>query len=159
MTRRRSARCAHTFVTVILPGNAPPELFPWFRGAPLTALPKGVSGVCPIAVGEGLRRHTNSCATAKDTQKAAGWFRPLHFGKATRNCTEGVVEGNRHEFDSHIQDKKFKMPSADLRNALNVVSRAVFMERMKKDFPCPLPYDYFTEDVSLTALSAILLRK
>ena len=110
-------------------GKAPKEVSRFLAGATLVALPKQKPNcppdVCPIAVGEVLRRLTGKCLYQLLKSKAMDFFLPYQFGVACPNGAEKVIHTVRQCIDNHWTDDGFVLLKVDLTNAFNLVSRTI----------------------------------
>ena len=79
----------------LVPVCAPLSIAPFLAGATLTALPKKVDGVCPVAVGEVCRRLTAKCLCHAYKEEASSYFFPLQIGVAQAMGTEVGLETAR----------------------------------------------------------------
>ena len=84
-----------SFVELVLSGNTPVSICPFFLGANLFALQKQDGGVRPIAVGCTLWRLVAKAATSMVVGKMAALLAPCQSGYGTKNGAETVVHAMR----------------------------------------------------------------
>ena len=115
-------------VNILSSGRAPALISPFLAGGNLTALVKSKDScaldICPIAVGETLRRLTAKCLCAVVKAKAAEFFQPHQFGYSCSIRAEKIAHGLRACVDQHWKDEGFSVLKLDMRN---VVSRQAFL--------------------------------
>ena len=71
-------------VNLLCAGRAPPCILPYLCGATLLACRKRSGGLCPIAIGEVLRRLTTQCVSRAVQVDAIGVLLPLQVGLGYR---------------------------------------------------------------------------
>ena len=72
--RDEMLECCCSLLNLVARGEAPSNLAPFLAGANLTALPKKDNGICPVAVGEVLRRLTAKFLCNSFKQQATSYF-------------------------------------------------------------------------------------
>ena len=97
---------------ILLSGNAPTTLSPYFAGGNLTSLdllkPKGSGWVVrQIAVGETLRRLVGKCVCVLTKEKATQFFNPFQYGVACSAGTEKVVHKLRQAIEDNWNNGDF----------------------------------------------------
>ena len=113
----------------------------FLAGGNLTALNKPIPGdICPIAVGEALRRLTGKCLCAALRSKMASFFEPYQFGVAFSCGAEKIAHGLRTCIEQHWSENDFGDLKVDMTNAFNLVSRQAILSECAKHFPELLPW-------------------
>eukprot|EP00731_Ephydatia_muelleri_P008312 Em0004g650a len=112
-------------VDILASGRAPISVSKFLAGGSLTALVKNKEGrpldICPIAVGEALRRLTGKCLCIITKPKATDFFAPLQYGVACTAGAEKVIHGVRSCIKEHWIDDNFTVCKVDMSNAFNCV--------------------------------------
>ena len=83
------------FIELVLSGNTPVSIRPFFFGANLIALQKKDGGIWPIAVGCTLRRLAAKVAGMKVVDQMATLLAPRQLGYGVRNGAVAAVHGAR----------------------------------------------------------------
>ena len=82
-------------------GRAPSCVAPVLAGAGLVSLPKPIGGICPIAVGELLRRLTGKCLMSMVRSEASAYFWPAQVPVAVKGGVEKAIHVLRAWTDRH----------------------------------------------------------
>ncbi|KAL5510752.1 hypothetical protein EMCRGX_G006353 [Ephydatia muelleri] len=131
-------------VNLLASGKVPVSVSRHLAGGSLTALVKGKPGlppdICPIAVGEALRRLTGKCLCAVLKSKASEFFAPFQLGVACPAGAEKVIHGLRHCIEEHWEEEDFVVLKIDMCNAFNLVSRQALLDECAFHFPDLLPW-------------------
>eukprot|EP00731_Ephydatia_muelleri_P032588 Em0024g132a len=131
-------------VNLLASGKVPVSVSRHLAGGSLTALVKGKPGlppdICPIAVGEALRRLTGKCLCAVLKSKTSEFFAPFQFGVACPAGAEKVIHGLRHCIEEHWEEEDFVVLKIDMCNAFNLVSRQALLDECAFHFPDLLPW-------------------
>ena len=106
-------------MTLILKGNTPSQLRPYFFGASLVALRKKDGGIRPIAVGCTLRRLAAKCASAHAVKELPGLLAPRQLGFGVSHRVEAAVHAAQI-YLRNLQSDQVTM-KVDFRNAFNSV--------------------------------------
>ena len=122
-------RALTNLVNVILEGNVPFELRPYFFGAKLIALKKPDGGLRPIAIGNTFRRLSAKCAGYHVFES-----RQARYG----NRQEGVCTKRGAELASHVfrcliespQPKENVIFKVDFENAFISINRQFMLEKV-----------------------------
>ena len=131
-------------VDILASGRAPVSVSKFLAGGSLTALVKNKEGcpldICPIVVGEALRRLTGKCLCIITKPKASDFFTPFQYGVACPAGAEKVIHGVRSSIQEHWKDDNFTVCKVDMSNAFNLVSRQALLEECAVHFPELLPW-------------------
>ena len=126
-------------VNILASGKAPMPISRYLAGGSLTALMKNKEDlpldICPIAVGEAMRRLTGKCLCILSKDKAAEFFGPFQLGVAYPAGAEKIIHGMRRCVQDHWNDDDFVLCKIDLTNAFNMVSRQALLEECTIHFP------------------------
>ncbi|XP_055347675.1 uncharacterized protein LOC129594849 [Paramacrobiotus metropolitanus] len=112
---------------IIIQGNIPDSVRPYFFGAKLIALRKKDGGLRPIAVGNTLRRLTAKVICRRVKGRSTAALQPSQLGFGINGGAEAIVHSAR-EFLSSDPDQVKVLLKIDLKNAFNCISRATVME-------------------------------
>ena len=139
-TRVKLLRSIAALISVLLSGNVPESVCPWFYGASLTALKKKDGGIRPIAVGNVLRRLTAKLACQYVQSTANDIFQPIQLGCGTRGGAEAAIHGIRHHMSSpRSQEILVKL---DFKNAFNSIDRGSLLKEVFDKLPNLYPFIY-----------------
>ena len=131
-------------VDILASGRAPVSVSKFLAGGSLTALVKNKEGrplhICPIVVGEALRRLTGKCLCIITKPKASDFFTPFQYGVACPAGAEKVIHGVRSCIQEHWKDDNFTVCKVDMSNAFNLVSRQALLEECAVHFQELLPW-------------------
>lgn len=137
-------------VSLLLAGSSHTRRAPWLAGARLAPLHKPENGVRLIAVGKTLNRLVS--VMSEVSRKARDFFQPHQVQIATLGGTEGVVHSMCRRYEEEGMIDEVVLLSIDFKSALNLVSRAAFLKKIKDSFAELLPwvrYCYFSEQAYL----------
>ena len=145
------------FSSLVLEGNTPPPVRPYFFGARLIALDKHGGGVRPIAIGCVLRRLVAKLACFRVSEDMAEVFSPLQLGFGVKGGIEAAVHAGRHFLDSLSPDEA--VVKLDFRNAFNSVRRDRMLHSVLSVCPAifPLVFSAYSASSSLFWEDRILL--
>jgi hypothetical protein len=124
-------------------GRAATSFAPWLCGAPLTTLAKPNGGVCPIAVGEVIRRLVAKCLMARVRQPAQALLTPLQLCVAVKFGAEAIMHTVRRLITHHLDaaiSLDWALLQVDFSNAFNLVRRDVFCQSTLEQFPTLGPW-------------------
>ena len=121
-----------SFVELVLSGNTPTSVRPFFFGANLIALQKG-GGVRPIAVGCTLRRLVAKVAGMKVMDEMAALLAPRQLGYGVRNGAEAAVHAARLYLRN--LDPTIAIVKLDFQNAFNSIRRDKMLEAVQSLAP------------------------
>ena len=123
-------------VNYLLAGRADRCLSPWLVGAPLTALKKPAGGLCPVAVGEVLRRLISRVSCAAVKSRLPGLLLPSgQVGVGIRCGLEAAVHSVRSALDTHGTKEEWCCLKVDMANAFNSCDRQAFLRCTHRDLP------------------------
>ena len=88
-------RSLAAFATLVLSGEVPVSIRPFFFGANITALQKKEGGIRPIAVGCTLRRLVTKVAGARVMEEMGALLAPRQLGYGTKLGSEFAVHAER----------------------------------------------------------------
>ena len=89
-------------------GSALPEIAEYLAGATVIALKKPMGNdICPIAVGEVLRRLTSKCLCAIVKSKGSEYFIPYQYCVVCPGGVEKIIHSLHSCFDDHWFDEDF----------------------------------------------------
>ena len=128
------------FTNLILTGDIPVEIRPFFFGASLTALNKKGGGVRPIAVGCTLRRLTAKTASTAIMKRMGSLLAPRQLGYGTPLGAEAAAHSARLYLADLPPDHVFL--KLDFRNAFNSVRRDKTLEAVRQFAPEIFPFVY-----------------
>ena len=94
------------FCALVLRGDVPQEVRPFFFGASLVALKKKCGGVRPISVGCTLRRLVTKITSKRVVDDMAELLAPIQLGYGVRGGSEAAVHAARC-FLSNMEDHVF----------------------------------------------------
>ena len=109
------------FCSLVLRGDVPRAVRPFFFGASLVALRKKTGGVRPIAVGCTLRRLVAKIAGRKVLDEMTNLLAPHQLGYGVRGGAEAAVHAARRFL--HGMDQKQAIVKLNFANAFNSVRR------------------------------------
>ena len=115
-----------SFISLILSGQTPIAIRPYFFGASLIALEKKGGGIRPIAVGCTLRRLAAKVASNKVMFEMASLLSPRQLGYGVSKGAEAAVHAARFYFKNIGSNKVFL--KLDFRNAFNSIRRDRMLE-------------------------------
>ena len=125
-----------SLMNYLISGKAPSCLAPWVCGAPLTALVKKGGGVCPIAVGEVIRRLASRLCCLAVRPSLPSVFLPYgQVGVGISGGLETAIHVTRRYIFQHASDSTLALLKIDMKNAFNECSRSAFFNRVAVDFP------------------------
>jgi hypothetical protein len=99
MTKGRAFDALHKTLSRVASGVVPPQVAAVLGTCSLVALPKEANAVCPIAVGEVLRRIVACTLCIQFRKPMAALFEPLQYGVNTCGGCEMIV----HAVNAHLQ--------------------------------------------------------
>ena len=127
-----------SFLTLILKGEVPPSIRPFFFGASLTALRKKDGGVRPIAVGCTLRRLAAKIVSDKMRDDMSNLLAPRQLGFGVKRGAEAAVHAARLYINNlEVNQGLVKL---DFRNAFNTVRRDKMLDAVSDLAPTLLPF-------------------
>ena len=110
-----------SFVSLLISGNVPHPITPFFFGARLLGLNKPDGGVRCIAMGCTLRQLATKCLGNSGFEKMGFLLFPLHLGYGTRLGAEGAVHAARAYLTQlHPGNLMLKL---DFQNAFNTTTQ------------------------------------
>ena len=120
-----------SFTNLLLNGNCPDAVMPFFFGGRLIALEKKAGGFRPIVVGLTLRRLVSKCANSVVSASLQDKFLPRQLGVGTSGGCEAAVHSARRFIQSMPLD--YVVAKIDFTNAFNAhivvtCSKPVFRE-------------------------------
>ena len=125
-------------VNLLASGKVPLVVSKFLVGGNLIALSKDKPGsppdICPIAVGETLRRLVGKCLCRITKMKASDFFSPHQLGITCPYGVEKIVHGLCICIEEHVNDNDFVLIKIDLRNAFNLVSRQALLDECRAHF-------------------------
>ena len=98
------------FCTLVLDGQVPEAVLPFFFGARLIVLSKDNGGVRPIAVGGSLQRLVAKVAVQQVSCQLSPIFSPCQLGFGVRGGIEAAVYAARHFLDQLSEDEALVKP-------------------------------------------------
>ena len=110
------------FVNVVLSGQCPPDIAPFFFGGRLLALRKKSGGIRPIAIGMTLRRIVSKCASFAGIGHLSPYFCPTQLGVGVQSGCEAAVHAARRFLQDLPPDHV--MAKLDFSNAFNKSDRS-----------------------------------
>ena len=126
-------------MNILAGGRVPIGVANFIAGGSHTALIKSDGGspldICPIAVGEALRRLTGKCLCIISRVKASELFGPFQLGVACPAGAEKLVHDLRRCITEHWEDDDLVACKIDLKNAFNEVSQQTLLEECATHFP------------------------
>ena len=131
-----SALC--DFCSLVLQGNTPVCIRPFFFGANLVALRKSQGGVRPIAVGCTLRRLVAKVVSGFVVDDMADLLSPRQLGYGVRGGAEAAVHAARCFLSSMPSDHA--MVKLDFKNAFNSIRRDKMLEACLRFAPDVYPF-------------------
>lgn len=133
-TGSRFLKAVTSLTTIILKGDVPLSVSPYFYGASLTALQKKCGGIRPIAVGNSWRRISAKIACRKVASVLSNLFLPNQLGVGIKNGAEAGAHAARIYYTSkHSSIRVFI--KIDIRNAFNELRRDVLLDKVKSTIP------------------------
>ena len=136
---KRAVTSLTKFVNLTSRGQLHEFVAPMLCSATLTAKLKG--GVCPIAVGEVIRRLIAKCIAREANSEAADLFNTKQLGVAVKGGAESIVHATRTSFEK--LQKNSRILKIDFQNALNSVKRSRVLEAVAKFLPIIAPFANF----------------
>ena len=121
------------FCALVLRGDVPQEVRPFFFGASLVALKKKCGGVRPIAVGCTLRRLVAKIACKRVADDMAELLAPVQLGYGVRGGSEAAVHAARC-FLSNMEEHQ-AVVKLDFANAFNSIRRDCMLEAVEAFCP------------------------
>ncbi|KAL5468951.1 hypothetical protein EMCRGX_G030112 [Ephydatia muelleri] len=115
-----------SFISLILSGQTPIAIRPYFFGASLIALEKKGGGIGPIAVGCTLRRLAAKVASDKVMFEMASLLSPRQLGYGVSKGAEAAVHAARFYLKNIGSNKVFL--KLDFKNAFNSIRRDRMLE-------------------------------
>ena len=128
------------FCSLVLRGDIPEEVRPFFFGASLVALRKKQGGVRPIAVGCTLRRLVAKVAGKLMSSEMADLLSPRQLGYGIRGGAEAAVHAARCYLSSMPSDQG--LVKLDFKNAFNSTRRDRMLEATLSFAPDIFPLVY-----------------
>jgi hypothetical protein len=123
------------YLNLLLGGKAPAEIAPYIGSAHLIPLLKADESICPMAVGEILRRLLSSYCAQSVTAKAKEHLGNGQQGIRKPNAIEIILVGlNRLINDENI-DPYTTLALIDFQNAFCEVKRQCFFDEVYRLFP------------------------
>jgi hypothetical protein len=132
-----------TVLTILLRGQAAPELAPLLTTSVLVALPKPAGGLRPIAIGEVLRRLVSKAAIIRVRPTLEAHFLPFQLGVSTSNGSEAILHSAQALVQHHGASRGLGLLKIDLTNAFNLVSRPAFLAEVHASLPSIGPWVEF----------------
>ncbi len=123
---------------MVLRGDVPQMVRPFFFAASLVALKKKSGGVRLIAVGCTLRRLVAKIASRKVSDDMAELLPPSQLGFGVRNGAEAAVHASRQFL--HNKDPSHAVVKLDFANAFNSVRRDFVLSAVQS--LCPTIYSF-----------------
>ena len=120
---KRAITSLTKFVNLASRGQLPEFVAPILCSATITALKKLKGGVCPIAVGEVIRRLIAKRIAREANLEAADLINTKQLGVAVKGGAEGIVHATRVSFEKLQKSKNSGMLQIDFKNAFNSVKR------------------------------------
>ena len=131
--------CALTeFCNLVLHGDVPDEVRPFFFGATLVALRKRSGGVRPIAVGCTLRRLIAKVASRMVRDEMAQLLSPRQLGYGVRGGAEAAVHAARRFLAKMAAN--YACVKLDFQNAFNSIHRDKMLEATRDLAPDIFPF-------------------
>ena len=130
------------FCSLVLRGDVPQEVRPFFFGASLVALRKKSGGVRPIAVGCTLRRLVAKIAGKRVTDEMAEMLVPRQLGYGVRGGAEAAVHAARRFLRG--MDPSQAVVKLDFQNAFNSVRRDHMLSAVQSLCPALYPFVHST---------------
>ena len=121
------------FIELVLSGNTPISIRPFFFGANLIALQKKDGGIRPIAVGCTLWRLAAKVAGMKVVDQMATLLAPRQLGYGVRNGAEAAVHVARMYLSN--PDPSIAFLKLDFQNAFNSLRRDKMLQAIQKLAP------------------------
>ena len=128
------------FCSLVLQGNTPEEVRPFFFGASLVAFRKKQGGVRPIAVGCTLRRLVAKIAGKMVRSEMADLLSPRQLGFGVQGGAEAAVHAARTYLSSMPSDHA--LVKLDFKNAFNSTRRDRMLEATLSFAPDIFPLVY-----------------
>lgn len=122
-------------VNLIISGNIPAEVQPYFCGAFLSPLVKKDGSIRPVACGDVLRRVSAKVLARAVKDKAATALFPHQLGVAVPGGAEIAVHTWREVVEEQKSNPDAVALKIDLSNAFNNVDRGKFLELVNQHFP------------------------
>ena len=131
-------RSLTSLITLILGGNTPKSIRPYFFGASLVALKKKDDGIRPIAVGCTLRRLAAKCASLFAKQSIPDLLAPRQLGYGITGGVEAAVHAARCYLQNLQQGEV--LVKVDFKNAFNSIRRDKMLLAVEELIPEILPF-------------------
>ena len=139
-TLREVGASLASFVSLLISGNVPHTITPFFFGARLPGLNKPDGGVRAIAVGCTLHRLAAKCLGNSVFEEMGSLLFPLLLGYGTRLGAEGAVHAARAYLTQlHPGNLMFKL---DFQNSFNSIRRNVILKEVLVKAPKVYPLAY-----------------
>ena len=126
--------------SMMLKGELPDDIRPWFCGASLMALRKPNNSLRPVAVGETLRRLCSKVCVDLMGSSVRSILEPVQVGVQTKFGCEAVVHATRQCTHTFRDDPDRVLALVDLSNAFNCVSRGAVLTAVRTHFPWLAPW-------------------
>jgi len=132
-----------SLTNMIVAGEVPELVRPYFFGGRLIALSKKDGGVRPIVVGQSLRRLASKLVNSYATEILSSTFSPIQLGVGITGGAEAAVHAARR-YVEHL-DPDFVIVKLDFRNAFNTIRRdtmrpsLLHSRRSVHTLICPIP--------------------
>lgn len=122
-----------TIINLIVAGNVPDTIKPFFFGGRLIALSKKDGGIRPIVVGQTFRRLASKLVNSYATGKLSASFAPLQLGVGVSGGVEAAVHAARR-FVEHLS-YDIAVAKLDFRNAFNTIRRDAMLRAVASSLP------------------------
>jgi len=133
-----------SIATLLLSGQCPLSLAPYFSSAPITALTKKDGGVRPIAVGLIWRRLVSKLALSFVLPAAKRYLGDFQFGVGFSGGAEAIIHSVNRFVAFHSSSSDFTLAAIDFSNAFNEIDRSLIFEVVLDNFPSLLPWISFS---------------
>ena len=117
------------FIELVLSGNTPVSIRPFFFSVNFIALQKKDGGIRPIAVGCTLRRLVAKVAGMKVVDQMATLLAPRQLGYGVRNGAEAAVHAARMYLSN--PDPSIVFLKLDFQNAFNSLRRDKMLQAVQ----------------------------
>lgn len=131
---RKLLEAITALTTVILSGEVPSSICPYFYGASLTALMKKTGGIRPIAVGTTWRRLSAKIACRRVASVLSNLFLPNQLGVGIPNGAEAGAHAARIYYTSRHNGVRVFL-KIDVKNAFNEIRRDALLRKVKSTVP------------------------
>ena len=105
-------------------GQLPVSVAPVFCSASLTVLKELKGGVCPIAVGEVLRRWVAKCIAKQTQTEPAELFSSKQLGVGVKGGAESMIHATKITFEKLQRSQDAGILLIDFKNAFNSIKRS-----------------------------------